>query len=592
MAARPFISASVLIIMLLSGGTAGRCAPPPTPPPTTGTATTTSTTAPATAAGARPDGEVWARRNVDLLRSLAERAGQPKREGEDGMSLVEFSLIFNRMLIREPYAGEIRKLAEAASAAETDPKRQQTWDQVARFLELPEPERHLRLAMDNSIELDEPLIDAGNEQTLTKGLRRLSRRATYEQYLADVVRQMDEAARQAGNWDGLALAYADLAYDAQRRQRLDLARDYARRMLGILREHPDFQDPRRGNTDGVDPAGVAALLLDLNLQDELHALIDAHDGQVKVDLIGGLVTALARNGDFDAVRDVAERRLRLVAPRAAARVVAAMDGRVLPPPGPATTQARQARRERDPAEERLSGIESTIAHAHARRGNVDVAARMLITLQQRGRAYSPAGPDELACHEWARLAYDAHRGGHDGIARQTFEKALSALSKERSVDADEFEETSQFVREALSVGAFEPAHRVLNTSGGPRAWGRQVLADAHLARGNERRARELFDEAVELAQRDRGGSAMAEIAVTLHRLGDEKRAEQLLPASLEHIAGEDFGLGGSADVVYAAMRMGRLDLLDRLYEQSERGERMLLCIAACNLAAAADAEDE
>jgi hypothetical protein len=54
--------------------------------------------------------------------------------------------------------------------------------------------------------------------------------------------------------------------------------------------------------------------------------------------------------------------------------------------------------------------------------------------------------------------------------------------------------------------------------------------------------------------------------------------------SLDRIEGVDFGFGGTAAVVSAAVRMNRLDLLDRLYERGETGTRLLLCLTACRAA--------
>ena len=69
------------------------------------------------------------------------------------------------------------------------------------------------------------------------------------------------------------------------------------------------------------------------------------------------------------------------------------------------------------------------------------------------------------------------------------------------------------------------------------------------------------------------------------RWGDGQRAERVLLDALERIEGVDFGFGGTADILDAAIKMNRLDLVERIYDQSDPGRRLLLCIVASTYAA-------
>ena len=80
-------------------------------------------------------------------------------------------------------------------------------------------------------------------------------------------------------------------------------------MLQILREHPIFQDPNRGNTDAVAPSSLAELMLQAGRRGDLEQLIEAHRGEVRTELAAGLIAALASRGDFDAARVVLDRRV-------------------------------------------------------------------------------------------------------------------------------------------------------------------------------------------------------------------------------------------------------------------------------------------
>jgi hypothetical protein len=77
---------------------------------------------------------------------------------------------------------------------------------------------------------------------------------------------------------------------------------------------------------------------------------------------------------------------------------------------------------------------------------------------------------------------------------------------------------------------------------------------------------------------------MADAAVELQALGDRQRAETVLLDALDQIEGVDFGFGRTSDVVTAAIKMNRLDLLEKLYEQTGPRERLLLCITTSSAA--------
>ena len=98
------------------------------------------------------------------------------------------------------------------------------------------------------------------------------------------------------------------------------------------------------------------------------------------------------------------------------------------------------------------------------------------------------------------------------------------------------------------------------------------------------RARATLDKALKRAyDEENAGSTMADIAVELQALGEAAREKVLLDA-LGRIEGVDFGLGGTGDVVAAAVKMGRVDLLDRLYKEGDADTKLLLCIVASRAA--------
>jgi tetratricopeptide (TPR) repeat protein len=550
-------------------------------------------TAPASApAVARPDPNLWAKRNIDLFRQLAEQRDQPPEQFGLANAL-SFSVPFNWMLTTDENAAQVLAIADAAIAREPNEQNKARLNEAVAILRLPNPERQMRTLI-RSPDLSRP-VSQQLMFNLVSAIRKAPNAQVYDSISRKYVEEMDAAARTAGKWQGLTLAYYRLAGDAQRRGRADLVKLYTDRMLELLREHPEFQDPYRGNADGVFPSAVAAMLLELDRRADLDDLITRAAQPVQIDLLVGMVDALVDRGEVQDARRIIDERLKPIAPEASQRLLASLDGQVvdLPdqaPPAPIQQPGERRRPRRvDPAELRLRSALASIADHHARQGDVALAAKQLIVLQ-RDKAYQPAGPDELPSHTWARLARLAHAGAHDDASRQAFERALAVLSKDL-IGREGFDERAQFVREAIGVGDFELANDLLQTTSPPGAWSRHRLALDYLKNGDADRAHALWDQALELAK-ERGGGTMAEVAVELYRLGQRERAEKLLLDAIDSIDGTDFGFSGAYAVVKAAMTMNRLDLLDTVYQRSEAPERMLLCIVASNIGCADQGDDE
>lgn len=519
------------------------------------TATTAATTRPL----ARPDPHLWTQRNLDLIRAGTARADEPKGSDAIGTAL-GFSLTFNPLLVRDPYAQEMLEIIETALADDqTHEEARAVMEEFVPFLRLPEDQRVLR-QLSRHIEaedMDKPLLRAGNELNVASDLGDVMGLEAYEPLTTRAIEQLNAAARAAGRERRLALAYSHLAHSALRRglrERTDL---YIDRMLAIVREQPDFQIPQRGNTNAVSPSGVALLLFRAGRAEDFDALLKSVDAQVRVELLIGAAAAHANEDRLDDARRVIETELRLLAPAAAGRLLAALDrdnALTAPvtsmPSAPSST--RPSDRNVDPAEQRLREAVSSIVRARIRRED------------------------------------PAH----------VIERALEALRGDPTHSPQEVEEKTRFVREALQAQDVELAQRMLQTSSQPGAYWYYQLAKAQRARGNAARANELVEQALVIAGKGRGGgSVMADIAVDLHAAGKVERAEELLTRAIDHIEGVDFGLGGTAAIVQAAMRMNRLDLLDRFYETYELGERMLLCIMATRAgffptSAAAEEDDE
>ena len=183
--------------------------------------------------------------------------------------------------------------------------------------------------------------------------------------------------------------------------------------------------------------------------------------------------------------------------------------------------------------EQAAQLLASIAHAHARRGDIDIAQRQL--------------NDELPYYTWAMLARFAAEGNHPDAARDAFERAIKAFSKETIYEPAAIEEKTRYVREAVDLGRFDVASRLLSFTTPPGAWARHQLAKTYRQRGDAKRADALIDEAIAIAGKDRHeGHVMAAIAVDLHAQGQVDRAEKLLIDAMNHIEGVDFGYSGTA----------------------------------------------
>ena len=544
-------------------------------------------------AATRPQGKLdadrWARRNIELLRWAVD---QPERGRQSFPSTVlGFSLQSNPLLMRDPYAAEVAALVEAYQ--KTAGGQAEAYDRYLRLLRMPEAERLKHLPLDRSTTGDAAADGAKRPPRpyeVGSDILNLPRDARAAREPA-MLETMESAARELDEWGELALAYWRLATFALREGPADKAGGYIDRMLQILREHPIFQDPNRGNTDAVAPSSLAELMLQAGRRGDLEQLIEAHRGEVRTELAAGLIAALASRGDFDAARVAINKYLAgdAGARDVAGRLGAALDGKILLPP-PAQGDKRH---ELPPAEARLRGAQSAVATGFAARGDVDTAGRMHVELQ-RDDVYHRVGKGRLTDYAWSSLAMRAAEAGHAGAARRAFEHAIESMKHDTVMKDEERDETARLVREAVAAGAYKVADRMLSTSGRPGAGPRVRLAEAHRLKGNVDRARALLDEALKVAYERGGkeGAAMAAAAVELQALGDERRAESVLLDALGRIEGVDFGISGTAAVVAAAVKMNRLDLLEKIYERSGQGERLLLCIVASGAALYGVGEDE
>jgi tetratricopeptide (TPR) repeat protein len=401
-------------------------------------------------------------------------------------------------------------------------------------------------------------------------------------------------------------SYQSLAADALKLRGANDPRTkfYGDRMVAILADRPRFQDLRHGNCDAPEPAAVVKVLSDAGRKNDLDELIKKFDGQPKIDLLLGVVEARVCTGDMDGARQAIDDQLRALAPTPAARLKGALAGRVTTLPAAATVptvvrrdrfgRPHSVRGELDSAEKRLRNVLVEIARAHARRGEVDLAARQWITLQADDISH-PGGDGELASYEWAELADDAWDAGHTDAARAAYEHALTVMQRDGTLTPEHYTEKARFVREALDVGAEDLAYELMETTAQPEAWGRQVLAAAYRKRGDGKRADALITEALAMVRDDGDdsrGSTLADIATDLHAAGQTKRAEKILLDAPDHIRGEDFGFEGTHAVVVAAIRMNRLDLLDRIYAKGTASQKLLLCIVASDVAMGDDAAEE
>ncbi len=402
-----------------------------------------------------------------------------------------------------------------------------------------------------------------------------------------LIAEMEASARDFGGWGRLGLGYLDLGQDAVRAGDRARADRYVDRLLAILREHPVFQDPARGNVDAVSPTALAAFFIRAGRRDQWDAFLKRQPDAIRADLAIGEVGDLGLAGNFDSARAVIDRDLRPIRPDAASRLEVATRGEIVLPPsrrkGPGVPNP-------PPEEGRLRQVQEYIARGHATRGEVEIAGAMLIALK-REDSFHPAGEGRLASFEWSSLALLAAEAGHPDDARLGFDRA-NAMMQYDILSPRQRDEKARLVREAVGLGQFAIADAMHQTTSKPGAWIRLKLARVYRERGEDGKAATLLDEGIAIAdpQNSKEGASLAWIAVELQQIGQPDRAERALLDSLVRIHGEDFGFSGTSSIVEAAVAMNRVDLLDRLYDRGDSGERgCLLGITASRRAMAREA---
>jgi tetratricopeptide (TPR) repeat protein len=527
----------------------------------------------------RIDGDHWARRNVELIRQELNRPVEGKSVGP--LTVLSFSTQFNPLLLRDPYAAEVAGLAEAYL-----PRAGEKADVVRRMVALlrkPLAERRamgqdeISAALDPDRARPDDPPDQPEPGSIAERIIRLpaDQRDAREPALID---EMEAAAHDERGWGRLGLGYLHLARDATKAGDRARADRYVDRLLAILREHPVFQDPARGNVDAVGPSALAHFLFDANRREQWDAFLQSQKGDVRADVAIGEAATLGFQGELDAARLIIDRHIQPIRPDSAARLLAAIRGEViLPPPQPRGPGLPDL----TPEETRLREAQLRFADGHAVRGDVEVAGRMQIALE-RDEFYYPAGKGRLAAFEWSRFAMFAAEHQHFEAARRGFDLANDAMQYDILLDGAKREEKARLVREAIGLGQFEIADSMHQTASQPGAWTRLNLAKIYRERGNAAKAAALLDEGLAIGYQpdEKEGASMAWIAVELQQMGQPDRAERAFLDSMTRIHGEDFGFSGTSSIVEAAVAMNRIDLLDRLYDRSDEGDRLLLCIMA------------
>ena len=510
------------------------------------------------------DGDIWARRNVEVLEHAVRDA--PDGREADVSAFLGFSVGYNPLLLRDPYAGQVAKLIEDYQER-ADERALWQLDRYIALLRRPEAERaEAKQSVGGGTAADPP--DSVLELASGAANALLMRRdAQAAKWLA----RAESLARGGEDWAVLAGAYAGFISSARRRDDAAALSDFVYRLLVLLREHPEVLQRAEDAGTGVGPTAFAHIMLSAGRREQLETFIPDLPASLRAKVGAELAARLAETGNFEEARAVIEQHVRPADAHLAEKLLAAFDGKI----------------EEITPDVKLKRLRASVANGHAARGRVETAGTILIALQSPGE-YNPVGAESLAYFEWARLARIAADNGHPDAARRGFELAAEAVTRDDLRDDNQKRELRALTREAAAIGAFDVAADMLSTTSSPGAWTRVKLARAHRERGNEVRARELLDEALKGAYQanSRAGSAMAAAAVELQRLGEADRAERVLLDALSRIEGVDFGFGGTRGVVDAAVEMGRPDLLDRLYEQGEPGERLLLCIVAARRATA------
>lgn len=532
----------------------------------------------------RIDGAHWARRNIELIRQELNRPVEGKSVAP--LTVLSFSIQFNPVLLRDPYAAEVANIAEAYL-----PRAGEKADVIRRIVALyrkPEAERR-RMGRDEISEAIEPKQahpdqKPGEEEgppnpgSIAEKFVRLppEGRAAREPAMIDA---MEAAARSSGDWGRLVDAYLRLAraaIEAGDRARADR---HVNRLLAVLSEHPQFQDPARGNVNAVSPIALAAFFTESGRHDQWDTFLAIRPNPVRAELAIGEVGSLALHGEFDAAHGVIDRHIRPSRPDSAARLEAALRGEiVLPPPSP---RREPPIPDPPPEESRLQQVQEYIALGHATRGDVEAAGRMLIALE-RDEVHHPAGEGRLASFQWSKLAMRAAEAGHQDGARLGFDRANAMMQYDGLLTPEQRDEKARLVREAVGLGQYEIANSMHQTTSQPGAWTRLNLAKVYRERGDGAKAAALLDEGLAIGYQPdtKEGATMAGIAVELQRMGLPDRAERAFLDSMSRIHGEDFGFSGTSSIVEAAVAMNRIDLLDRLHDKSDEGDRLLLCIMA------------
>jgi tetratricopeptide (TPR) repeat protein len=536
------------------------------------------------AAEDRIDGDLWAKRNVELIRRELSR--QTEDKSVDRPTVLSFSIQFNPLLLRDSYAAEVAGLAEAylplagtnadfirrVVALLRKPLAERTGMGRDEFADALEPKQ---ARPDQKPEEEEGPPDPGS--IAEKFLRLpIGGRAAREPAMIDA---MEAAARSSGEWGRLVDGYRRLARAATEAGDRARADRHVDRLLAVLREHPQFQDPARGNVNAVSPIALAAFFAESGRHDQWNAFLESQKGDAHADLAIGEVGFLALNGKFDAARAVIDRHIRPSRPDSAARLEAALRGEVvLPPPSP---RKEPPIPNPPPEESRLRQVQEDVAMGHAIQGDVEKAGQMKRALE-RDASYYPAGKGRLAAHEWSRFAMLAAEHHHFDAARRGFDLANNVMQYDGLVVQEHREEKARLVSEAVGLGQYEIANSMHQTSSRPGSGTRLSLAKVYLKRGDAAKAAKLLEEALAIAYEpdSKEGASMAMIAVELDRMGKPDRAERVFLDSMTRIHGEDFGFSGTSSIVEAAVAMKRVDLLDRLYDRGDGGDRLLLCIMA------------
>jgi hypothetical protein len=367
-------------------------------------AATTTTRAASSQATTRPDAHLWARRNVDLLRESFRHI--PADKDGDAVSLLEFSVSTNLLLSRDPYAGQVLNIIEPALAKNVfDRDDREEIEEVARSLRRPPEQRAA----------PSPAQRQAREAQVTERRHALHRRD--------------------GDWAALALDYYGAAQDEWRQKRVERANLYFDRLVELLRDHPPARDAKMADALRYPAYGIARLALEMGRQPDLDALIPSCPDPLRLDLLLGYACAHIQDGRVERGRAIIEQRVRPLSPPVAHHVLAALDGQRVRPLAPkdvtttqpvagtrpaatgtttitTTTTTRGAAQVLGESLPQLSHVIAVVAHAHARRGDVDAAARVK-------SGYWP----DVQAHEVALLAKFAAEGGHRDAAAAAFGRA-------------------------------------------------------------------------------------------------------------------------------------------------------------------------